>query len=210
MLSLKTAWNSIANFVVTCIGKVKWKQTSGLTTDDKMRIIELLKSDYYIILTHHRNHLSTFAINFSDFVLLHKWGFWAHGLMNFENTVNDVNDFRLLEATAPGVSFDTFDTVFGDADAVCLLSPTSMPVSDWAKVLEKALTDVGKQYDTLYDLTQDQKLSCVELVRDALQGEPEYATNFANLEALCESVNRITPQMFYNCPDFSVKFEVRR
>ena len=208
--ALRTYAAPLVNLIVKLIGKINWPALYPISDTDKAQIMDLLKKDYYIILTRHSNHLSTYMINISDLFLLKKLGFWSHGLMNFEDTVNNVSDFKLLEATAPGVSWDSFDTVFGDASAVCLLKPTSMKIEEWTAVLDKAKADVGKPYDTLYDLTQDKTLSCVELVRNALQGEPDYATNFANLEALCQSHSEITPQMFYGCADFEVVLEIRK
>jgi hypothetical protein len=200
----------LINLVVKLIGITNWPATKVISADDKAKIVELLKKDYYIILTRHSNHLSTYMINMSDYFLTKKWGFWSHGLMNFEDQVNGVADFKLLESTAPGVSWDSFETVFGDISSVCLLKPKNVSIDEWTKVLDKARTDVGKPYDTLYDMAQDKRLSCVELVRDALRGEPNYATDFANFEKICQAFGNITPQMFYGCDDFEIAFEVKR
>jgi hypothetical protein len=76
-------------------------------------------------------------------------------------------------------------------------------------MLDRAKSDVGKPYDTLYDFAQAQKLSCIELVRNCLQADPNYATNFANFEAMLVKYGELTPQMLYDCPDFEVVWEVR-
>ena len=208
--ALRKYASPLVNLVVKLIGITNWPATSPISADDKAKITELLKKDYYIILTRHSNHLSTYMINMSDYFLTKKWGYWSHGLMNFEDQVNGQADFKLLESTAPGVSWDTFDTVFGDCSAVCLLKPKNMKIEEWTAVLDKAKTDVGKPYDTLYDLAQEKQLSCVELVRNALMGEPNYFLDFTNFEALVQSYGEVTPQMFYGCPDFETVFEVKR
>ena len=40
--------------------------------------------------------------------------------------------------------------------------------------------------------------------------DPDYYTNFANFEKLIAERKNLTPQMFYECPDFEVVFEIRR
>ena len=128
--------------------------------------------------------------------------------MNFEDTVDTDADFRLIQSTGKGVAYAEFSEVFTTSSTV-LLKPKNMPVGDWTAIFDKAKTELGKPYDTLYDMAQDQQLSCVELVRQALLADPTYATNFANFEALVQKYKRITPQMFYDCEDFEVVYEIR-
>ena len=40
--------------------------------------------------------------------------------------------------------------------------------------------------------------------------EPNYATDFANFEALLAQYGELTPNMIRDCPDFEVIFEVAR
>jgi len=195
--------------IVTLIGKINWKQRHPLTDEQKNQIMDLLKKDYYIITTRHGNHLSTYMISLGNFLLTGKFSFWGHVLMNFENEVNSVDDFILVEAIGKGSQYGTFEEVFGDADSVCLMKPKHMTIDEWTKVLDKARTEIGKPYDTLFDLANDQKLSCVELVRDALMAEPNYSTDFANFENMIAKAKNLTPQMYYDCPDLEKVLEFR-
>ena len=206
---MRTVFGPLISLIVKIIGKINWKQTKGITDEDKATIASLLKDNNYIILTRHSNHLSTLMINLSDYFLLGKMGYWSHGLLNIEGDVSSKADYQLLESTANGVAIDDFDTVFGDCSAVAILKPVKMTAEEWSATLETAKADIGKSYDTLYNLAQTQKLSCVELVRNVLMAEPDYATDYANLEAMCQAHQEITPQMFYGCPDFEVIYEVR-
>ena len=129
--------------------------------------------------------------------------------MNMEDTVVNYTDFRFVEAVGTGVKYATFDEVM-TVNSIALLKPKNMKLEDWTAVLDRLKANVGKPYDTLFDLQQDQKLSCVELVRDALMADNDYFTNFPNFEAMCKKYNKITPQMFYDCEDFVVAYEVRR
>lgn len=199
----------IADKIVNFIGSVSWNLEDPVTEDEKQHIRELLKNDYYIILTRNNNHLSTYAIAFSHLILSGKWGYWAHSLMNLEDEVKSDADFRLVEATRAGVNYAKFDEVFA-TNSVVLLKPRNMPVSDWTTVLDNAKSHLGKPYDTLYDLSSDNALSCVELVRVALQATPNYDKHFFHFEALISKSRNLTPQMFYDCPDFEVVYEVRK
>jgi hypothetical protein len=190
------------------VGKINWTLKNPLTTEEKDKINALLVPNYYIILTRNNNHLSSYIIGLGDFLLRFKFGYWGHALMNMEDTVINNTDFRFVEAIGTGVQNATFDEVMA-VNSIALLKPKNMPLADWTAVLDKAKSDVGKPYDTLFLLQQDKALSCVELVRNALQADPDYATNFANFEAMCQKYNRITPQMFYDCEDFIVEYEIR-
>jgi hypothetical protein len=210
MAFLRKYFSWAINPLVVLIGKINWKQTHGITEDDKAKVMSLLVDDYYIILTRHANHLSTYMIGLSDLCLRGKMGFYGHALMNLEDTVDTVSDFRLLQATGVGTGWGTFEEVFGDADAVCLLKPKLMSIDEWTATLDTVKEDLGKPYDTLFDLTQDKKLSCVELVRDVLQASPNYATDCAQFEAMCQGLHALTPQMFRDCLDFEVVLEIKR
>lgn len=209
-MSIKTIWMDIESWFILKLGKVKWKAKNLLTTAELTQIQELLKNDYYIILTHRSNELSTFFTGFATWFLSGKWGYWAHALMNMEDTVNEVKDFRLIEAVGVGVKFTPFEDVF-NLQGATLLKPKNMDVKDWTAILDAAKTELGKPYDTLFDITNDNALSCVELVRTALmKGDPDYATNFPNFEAMIKKNKNLAPETYYRCGDFVPVFEVRR
>ena len=118
----------------------------------------------------------------------------------------DVDKFKFMEATVTGVHYSTFDEVF-DCDTVCLLSPKNMPNKEWTDVIDKLVKENGKPYDDLFQLADESHISCVELVRDALEADDQYKTNFANLEALIQKEGNLLPQMFRECSDFEVVYE---
>jgi uncharacterized protein YycO len=194
----------------TLIGKINWKQKQPLTKADMDVIAAMLELDYYIITTRHSNHLSLYAISLAGFLTTGKWSSYGHVCMNLEDTVDSKADFRIVEAVGVGSKYSTFEEVFGDADGICLLKPKAMTVDHWTDVLDKARTEVGKPYDTLFDLANDKAVSCVELVRDALMGEPHYKEDFPEFEKMIGKINNLTPQMFRDCPDFEVAYEIRK
>jgi hypothetical protein len=204
---MKKLWKSFANWVVITIGNVHWGYKNGLTEFELEKIKSLLIPHYYIILTHRNNHLSTFFVGLASFVLSGRWGYWAHALMNTEDEVKSESDFRLIEATGKGTHYSPFDDVFRVHGAV-LLKPKNMSVEYWTDVMDRANTQLGKPYDSLFDLKNDNALSCVELVRSALMAEPNYETNFANFEQMIKKNKNLSPQMFYDCPDFEIVYEI--
>lgn len=190
------------------VGTIHWSPKNTLTIDQQDDIRKLLIGNYYIMLSRRNNHLSTYFISLGNFLLSGKWSYWSHAFMNAEDKVISDEDFRIVEAVGVGVEYTPFDKVF-DCNSVVLLKPRCMLVEDWTAVLDKAKTEIGKPYDNLFDLKNDQALSCVELVRTSLMAEPDYATNFSNFEALIKKRKNLTPQMFYDCLDFVVVYEVR-
>lgn len=196
-------------FLLKFASKVRWKLKHGLTDDDRAKIHELLKDDYYVILTHRRNHLTTYLTSIAHFFLTGRFGFWAHALMNLEDKVDTVDDFRLIEAVTAGVTYTPFDQVF-DVDAVVLLKPKRVTLAEWTEAMDASKTYLGRPYDTLFDLAQDNKLSCVEVVHDAISKIPGYKVLFPELEHAIAEWKNLTPQMFYECGDFEVAFEIRR
>lgn len=197
-------------WIVQKIGKIQWKQTHAITDEDKQAVHRLLADGYYIVLTRRSNHFSTYAISFANFVLTRKFSFYSHSLMNLEDEVQNVDDFRLIEAVGKGTQYSTFDQVFGTVDAVALLKPKAVTVDEWTIMMEKLKGEIGKPYDTLFDLKSDAALSCVELVRVALQSDPDYSTKYAAFEAMINKSKNLTPQMYFDCPDFEVVYTVKR
>lgn len=194
----------------TMIGNIRWRARHVIPDESKLTINQDLKDNYFIILTRRDNHLSTYAIGLAHFFLTGKFGYYSHALMNLEDEVKDPEDFRLVEATIKGIHYSSFDTVFGEVSATCLLKPKSMTIEKWTLVMDAAKTQLGKPYDTLFDLKNDNALSCVELVRLALMNEPDYATNFADFEKRIAKSKNLDPHMFYECSDFEVVYEVKR
>jgi uncharacterized protein YycO len=202
----------IENFISTIIGKINWTVPvyETLRHHEVDEIRQKLKDNYYIILSRHSGHLSTYAIAFAHLVLTGKWGYYGHAFLNVENEVKTDSDYKFMEATGKGVHYSDWAEAFdSQTGSVALLKPKSMSIEHWTAVMDKARTELGKPYDTLFDLTNDRALSCVELVRAALQAEPNYASDFANFEAMIAKNRNLDPQMFMECADFEVVYEVR-
>ncbi len=207
---MKQLWNKVVAWFILTIGKVEWKTKNTLTEQEQEVIRHLLVDDYYIILTHRKNHLSTFFSSMANFFLSGKWGYWSHALMNMEDEVMSDKDFRLIEAVGKGVVYTPFADVF-NVHGVCILKPRNLTVEKWTAILDKAKVQLGKPYDTLFNILDENNLSCVELCRASLMGEPDYAVDFAQFEALiAKRHNRLSPDMFYGLDDFEVVYEVRR
>lgn len=200
---MKNIFNYIKEKVILFIGKIHWPDKRLLNPEELKVIHDLLVKDYYIILTRRGNHLSTLFVSFADFYLTGKWGHWSHALMNLEDELKSDDDFRLIEATGIGVHYTSFDKVF-DVQSAVLMKPKSMTVDKWTALLDRAKAQLGKPYDTLFDITSSKALSCVELVRFVLQGEDNYYKDFSNFEAFIEKYGNLSPQMIFDCGDFEV------
>jgi len=191
------------------VGKIHWAPKNTLTAEEQDHIRKLLVKNYYIMLSRRNNHMSTYFISIGNFFLSGKFSYWSHAFMNCEDEVKSDDDFRIIEAIGAGVEYTPFDKVF-DVNGVVVLKPKNMTIEHWTLVLDKATTELGKPYDNLFDLKNDKALSCVELVRTALKADPDYDKNFSNFESLITKRKNLTPQMFYECPDFEVVYEVRK
>jgi len=188
--------------VVQFIPKVNWG-TGTLTSTQKVQIAEKLASNYYIILVADGNRLSSFLISIMTLFATGQWGKYTHALMNcdYMDSVEDIDKFKFVEATASGVHYSTFDEVFSTATKVCLLRPSN--VVDWTPVIDSLVKEVGLPYDDLFDLSTKNKLSCVEVVFDAFE-----ESEFPRLKQDIKDHNTLTPQMFRETPDLVVEYEV--
>ncbi len=198
----------IVDYFVKLLGKIHWSTDDLLTPDDLVGINQILAKDYYIILTRRKNHLSTYFISFANFVLSGKFSYWSHALMNLEDQVNNIDDYRLIEAVGKGVTYSDFMSVF-NVSSVALLKPKGVSLDEWTSMMDAAKENLGKPYDSLFDLKSDKAMSCVELVRDALMSLPNYETRFARFESLIKKRKNLTPQMFYECEDFETVLEIK-
>lgn len=199
----------IASWTVQTLGSIHWGTRMTLDADQHYVIEELLRKDYYIILTRRRNHFSTFMTGAGHFFLTGRWGYWSHVLMNVEDEVRSPADFRLVEALGTGVQYTPFDEVF-NCTAVVLLKPKGISLSEFTELLDaEAASYIGRSYDTLFDLKNENAVSCVEVVRNVLKKLPDYDTKFANFEKAIANRKNLTPEMFFECPDFEVVYRAR-
>ena len=145
-----------------------------------------------------------------SFFATKKTAHYTHALMNVEGDIDNHVDYRLIEATGKGVHYSTFMEVF-DCDSVCILKPRGVEIQEWTMVLDSVKASLGVEYDTLFDLTDESKVSCIELVYKGIKQLPDYTRRFESLLRLIEKTKgNLTPQMLYDCGDLDVVFEVRR
>ena len=91
-------------------------------------------------------------------------------------------------------------------DNVCLLTPSNIQNSEWTAIIDALVNQVGKPYDDLFDLADSSRVSCVEVVLDALK-TANYDNELHSLELTIAIEGNLIPQMYRDCPDFTVKFE---
>ena len=187
--------------------KIIWSNKHRITDEDRDYLAKVLAEGYYVILVGNKSHLSSIIVSFLSWIKTGKWARYSHALMNCDNIEDpaDRNEFKFVEADVAGVIYTTFDQVF-KCDYVCLLTPKYLQNTEWTAVIDSLLKCLGKPYDDLFDLADSSKLSCVEVVLDALEGA-NYKEEFKNLDEMIKSTGNLVPQMYRVCPDFVVAFE---
>lgn len=193
-----------------------------LTATDREYLRKMCDQGVFIWVTRRETHLTTHLITFSDWALgLLAWlrrgrkgerpklGFYAHAFLNTENDT-------FIEAVSEGVIESYFDNIF-NVDAVAALAPKHLTLIEWhmfsKKFVEVATSKKGAQYDTVFDLKDATKVSCIELIRLSLQhcmSDDDYLLRFGNFEALIKDKRNLTPQMLRDCSDFEIVIEMRR
>lgn len=217
---LRNVVKRVMHVINQFVSKIQWNPIRALfnggiyydlTEEDHNKLRRLLSTGNYIILTYRKSHLTTWLIGILTFLKLRKWPGYVHASMNVDNLTDPADwlNYKIMEATGKGVHWSSFMQVF-DCDAVCILQPKSFTQEDWTIVMEKLLAQEGKQYDDLFDLADDQQVSCVELCRVALQADPTYNVKFANFEEMITTNKNLIPQMFRDCADFDILLEIKR
>jgi hypothetical protein len=182
----------------------------GLREADHDALRVLLKEHNCLILTRRKSHLTTYFIAIMSWFATKKAAHYAHALMNVEGDITNNIDYRLIEATGKGVHYSTFMEVF-DCDSACILKPRGVSMEEWTFVLDTVKASLGEEYDMMFDLADETKVSCIELVYKGIKRLPNYAERFPQLLSLIEKMKGdLTPQMLYDCGDLDVVFEVRR
>ena len=188
--------------------KIRWSNKYAITEADKILLAEKLASGYYIILVGTRTHLSSFIVSLMSWFKTGKWARYSHVLMNCDNITDPTkrDGFKFIEAMSVGVTYSTFEEVFA-CDNACLMTPVNIKQEEWTAVIDKLTSEVGTPYDDLFDLADKSKLSCVEVVLDALK-TASYETEFSHLELMIKTVGNLVPQMYRDCEDFKVEIEI--
>ena len=203
----------LMDLLVRLVGRVQWEWMMGpryfkLTDRQLSELRYKLREHHYIILTRRNTHLSSWFIGLGDFLCTGRWGHWCHCAMNVEgDSVARDRDFRIIEATAPGVHYSEFMDVF-DCDSVALLVPNNFTPASWDVALQRAANCLGLPYDTLFDFRDAKALSCIELVLEALRATPFCAIEYSTIEKLARQGN-LTPQSLYDSGEFKVVYEIR-
>lgn len=222
-------WNKILRFVsLKIISPFKWTwlkyiftgRTYDLKSSDREDARALMTLGSYLWVSRRDSHLTTYLISFMDWLLILKtwikngregirprFGFWSHAFMNYDSN-------EIVEAVGKGVVKNFFDEAF-DCDAVAALVPRNISRLEWSQIEPKISKElekqIGKKYDTNFDLSSEDQVSCIELVRLVLKHEVEdYELKFANFETMIKIYKNVTPQMLYESKDFVVVWEVRR
>lgn len=195
-------------------------RTYDLKSSDRESARDLMTLGSYLWVSRRDSHLTTYLISFLDWLLVLKtwiknghegmrprFGFWSHAFMNYD-------DNEIVEAIGKGVVKNFFDDAF-DCDAIAAMVPRNISRLEWAvlqpKIVKELEKQVGKKYDTNFDLSSEDQVSCIELVRLVLKKEVEdYDLKFANFETMIKMYKNVTPQMLYESKDFVVVWEVRR
>lgn len=206
-----TLFQKIQIWFIKLTASIKIDEKDGIPEEDRVELRKMFADDYYIVATRRDNFLSSWFMNLGHFLLTGRWGYWTHVLMNTEDEVDSDSDFRFIEATGKGTHYSTLEDVLDGVEAVALIRPTNMTTDEWTLCLDRAKFFLGRPYDNLFDLVNDQEINCVELIRNALMSLPDYHTRFANFEALIKKKKgKLTPTMFAECPDFKVVWLVKR
>lgn len=207
MSKYETVWYSIYNKIASLPSKIYWRKQGKLTDLQKTQLAEHLASGYYIILTGSRSHLSSVIVSLLSWIKTGVWARYSHVLINCDNITdaNNISGFKFMEATAKGVHYSTFDEVF-NCDCACLLTPKAVDNEEWTKIIDGLLKQKGKKYDDLFDLADSSRVSCVEVVLNALKAA-DYENDFKDLERLINEQGNLVPQMYRQSQDFKVTYE---
>lgn len=223
-------FKKIVNFISLKIlspinwGRLKFLLTGreyDLTPAEREHARGMMQENYYLWVSRRETHLTSYLIGFADFVLAlwawlrvgfkgkrPKFGYWTHAFIDV-----DVNGEKLVEAISKGVVVSYFDDVF-NCDSVAALVPAYLTDNEWQnishKMREKALSFVGSEYDTVFNLKDDSKVSCIELLRAIMKAEvPNYELRFKHFEETIKNNKNVTPQMLYDSKSFRVVWEAR-
>jgi hypothetical protein len=206
-----TAWFSCIQWT-DLVSRIRGGKPGHNLTDDDWELLKVaLASEYYIILTRRKTHLTTYTIALMTWIKTGKWPQYSHALMNLDLVSDPENfeRFKLMEATSKGVHFSRFEEVF-DCDYVCLLQPLNVDNEEWTEIMRGLALQLGKPYDNLFNVYDDSHVSCVEMCLAALWSNPNHGEDFPMLREAIDKERNLTPQMFRDSPDFKVILEIKR
>lgn len=184
-----------------------FKEPVYLTPMDRIEIMDKLRNGNYMIAVKDPYSLSGFFVRFSHWFLTGHKAHYTHVLLNLED---DGEDFKFVEATSSGVHTSDFHEVFKHAQNVALLKPKYYTSNEFDECIKHANDLVGKKYDFGYNVNDESKMSCVEVVLSCLKKLPFYSDRMRCLEFLMKYERNLTPDMYVEVPDIEVVLEIKR
>lgn len=195
----------------------------NLTPEDRDKCKDLMERGNYLWLTRRKTHFTTYMISLGDFLLevlmwfknKCKGKFPKINFQKYTHAFINEDDDLLIEAIANGVVESQFDTVF-DCDWACALKVNGLSAKQWKSVSGLVVIagrdNLGRKYDTLFDINNADKVSCIELLRVELKAAlgDQYDVLMADFEASIKKYGNLTPQMLRNSSSFDVVLEIKR
>ena len=204
-------WLSKANefFSLRILGLITWDlprkiitgRTYNLTFKDYLQFKSITVYSPYILLTRKHSHLTTYFISIANALLGQKLSYWSHAAI--------VHGEDVYEALGDGVQVNSLMYAM-KSDAAVLLRPKGISEMEWFNVITEARDNIGKPYDTDFDLANDNRLSCIEFVWDALLEVVGYEEKWPAFNKMIKDHGNVTPQMLYDSGDFEIVLEVRK
>ncbi len=194
----------------------------NLTSEDRDKCKDLMESARYIWLSRRKTHLTTYLISLADFALgiiqwiKRKQAFPKLNFSKYTHAFFNIDDDLLLEAIGKGVIESYFDDVF-DCDWICAAKISGLHDHEWEaisiRMASNGLKQLGKKYDTIFNLDSDNELSCIELIRVMIVeaiGNDRYAETMMDFQSLIQKSGNLTPQMLRDSNSFEVILEIKR
>lgn len=197
-------------FFLKVVNEINWKWLKrrlkgvdyNLTLEDKLAAEKLIaESDYLICLSRRDAYFTTLLIGAASRILSRKKTYYTHALMFELGTA--------MEATAKGTHLSPPSHIL-ECDGIVFLRPKGMTHEFWEMMLVEARRNLGKPYDSIFDFTNDNEISCIEYVYDSLASIPGHRSKWPNFMGLVEQKGGVTPQMLYDSGDFDIVLEIRR
>lgn len=204
-------------FVNYVIGRINWTgikyyltgREYNITDDEMDEIVSYLSSGRYICLSRRNTHLTTYLISISHFLLTlmnkfyrPKFGYWSHVFMHIESGVH----LDIIESVGKGVVRTNYYRAL-NVDSICILKPKHFCEDEVENANDLAVKYIGSLYDTSFNIYDDNRLSCVELAYRCLSRVKNHG--LPGLNTMVRRMGNLTPQMFYDCGDFEIVYEIR-
>jgi uncharacterized protein YycO len=120
--------------------------------------------------------------------------------------IEDDGSLDIIESTGSGVNRVNYYKAL-TVDSLAILKPKFISDEQMEFANEYAKNYIGHVYDNRFNLKDDNELSCVELVyRCLMKVNPN---GLPKLNKRIKMNGNLSPQMFYDCGDFDVVYEIR-